>query len=186
MARTRRSLAQAAACVLVLAAAARAEIIDRVVAIVSGQIVTQSDVNAAKAFGLAATLDEMIDRMLMLAEVRRVAPPDPATAAIEARVARMTQTFPSPAALAQELARDGIDGTALREYAADDLRLSTYINERFSATAQPTDEEIRRAGEGSRERLAAEHRQALVDAWLAELKRRAEITVLDTERSPQH
>ena len=62
----------------------RAEIIDRVLAILPGQIVTLSDVEAAIDLGLvevpagtdriAGGLSALIDRMLMLNEVRRVAP----------------------------------------------------------------------------------------------------------------
>ena len=71
-----------------------------------------------------------------------------------------------------------MDETVLRIYAADDLRLASYLDERFSAASQPTDEEIRQAGEAARERLAAERRRALIGAWTAELRRRADVTVL--------
>ena len=64
-----------------------AEIIDRVLAILPGQIVTLSDVEAALDFGLveppsgaeriAGGLSALVDRMLMLNEVRRVVPPEP-------------------------------------------------------------------------------------------------------------
>ena len=60
---------------LLIATSASAEIIDRIVAVVGGQIVTQSDVDTAVAFGLASNLQELIDRTLMLNEVRRVSPP---------------------------------------------------------------------------------------------------------------
>ena len=63
-------------------------------------------------------------------------------------------------------------------YAADDLRLASYLDERFSAAAQPTDEEIRQAGESARQRLTDERRRALIGAWTAELRRRADVTVL--------
>ena len=66
----------------------------------------------------------------------------------------------------------------MRSYAADDLRLSAYLDERFSSASQPTEEEVRQAGEAARARLTAERRQTLVNAWIAELRRRTEITVL--------
>src|SRR5687768_5384556 len=79
----------------------RAEIIDRVLAILPGQIITLSDVEAALDLGLvelptggdriAAGLNAVVDRVLMLNEVRRIAPPEPASAAIDARVARMRE-----------------------------------------------------------------------------------------------
>jgi hypothetical protein len=168
---------------------ARAETIDRVLAILPGQIVTLSDVEAALDLGLVeapdggdritGALSALIDRVLMLNEVRRVVPPEPGIDAINARVARIRQRFGSPAALARVLEVRGIDEAVLRLYAADDLRLASYLDERFSAAAQPTDQEVRQAGESARERLAEERRRALISAWTAELRRRADVTVLD-------
>jgi hypothetical protein len=166
----------------------RAEIIDRVLAILPGQIVTLSDVEAALDLGLVEApgagdrigggLAAVIDRVLMLNEVRRVSPPEPSPAAIDARVASIRERFGSPAELLRLLAARGLDETVLRLYAADDLRLASYLDERFSAAAQPTDEEIRQAGESARLRLTEERRRALVTAWTDELRRRAEVVVL--------
>ena len=171
-----------------LGAVAHAEIIDRVLAILPGQIITLSDVEAALDLGLveapaggdrvASGLSAVIDRVLMLNEVRRVSPPEPSAAAIDARVARIRQRFTSPAELSRVLAARGLDETILRLYAADDLRLASYLDERFTAAAQPTDEEIRQAGESARQRLAEERRRTLIGAWTAELRRRADVTVL--------
>jgi hypothetical protein len=167
---------------------ARAEIIDRVLAILPGQIITLSDVEAAIDFGLveppagsdriAGGLTALVDRILMLNEVRRVVPPEPTVAAIDARVARIRQQFSSPAELSRALAVRGIEESVLRIYAADDLRLASYLDERFSAASQPTDEEIRQAGEAARPKLAAERRQTLVAAWIADLRRRADVRIL--------
>jgi hypothetical protein len=174
---------------LALGSLAEAEIIDRVLAILPGQIITQSDVQAALDLGLveataaeadrlAVGLSAVIDRVLMLNEVRRVVPPEPSGAAIEARVARIRRRFDSPASLARVLAASGIDETVLNAHAADDLRLESYLDERFSAASQPTDEEVRQGGEGSRQRLADERRRSLIAAWVSELRRRADVTVL--------
>ena len=184
-----RMLGWAVGCGLwALASVAHAEIIDRVLAILPGQIITLSDVEAALDLGLVepsttgdrieAGLSAVIDRVLMLNEVRRVAPPEPSTAAIDARLARIRQRFSSPIELSRVLAARGIDETVLRLYAADDLRLASYLDERFSAAAQPTDEEIRQAGESARQRLTDERRRTLISAWTAELRRRADVTVL--------
>jgi len=167
----------------------RAEIIDRVLAILPGQIVTLSDVEAAIDLGLvevpagadriAGGLSAFIDRMLMLNEVRRVAPPEPSPAAIDARVTRIRQRLGAPAEIARVLSARGLDETVVRLFAADDLRLAAYLDERFSAAAQPTDDEMRQAaGASAGQRLTDERRRALVDAWTAELRRRADVTVL--------
>jgi hypothetical protein len=113
-----------------------------------------------------------------LNEVRRVVPPEPGAAAIDARVAVIARRFGSPAEMSRVLATRGVDESVVRIYAADDLRLASYLDERFSAASQPTDEEIRQAGEGARARLVAERRQALVSAWIADLRRRADVTIL--------
>jgi hypothetical protein len=165
-----------------------AEVIERVLAILPGQIVTLSDVEAALDLGLveapagaervAGGLSAVIDRVLMLNEVRRVAPPEPSRAAVDERVARIRQRFSTPAELSRVMAARGLGETVVRLFAADDLRLASYLDERFSAAAQPTDEEIRQAGESARQRLADERRRTLIGAWTAELRRRADVTVL--------
>ena len=166
----------------------RGEIIDRVLAILPGQIITLSDVEAALDLGLveapagdgriAAGLSAVIDRVLMLNEVRRVA----SAGAVARRDRRTGRAHPSalrrPAELSRLLAARGLDETVLRLYAADDLRLASYLDERFSAAAQPTDEEIRQAGESARQRLTDDRRRTLIGAWTAELRRRADVTVL--------
>lgn len=173
---------------LALGSVVHAEIVDRVLAILPGQIITLSDVEAALDLGLVEApagsdrittgLSAVIDRVLMLNEVRRVAPPDPSPAAIDARLARIRQRIGSAADLSRLLAARGLDETVLRLYAADDLRLASYLEERFSAAAQPTDEEVRQAGESARHRLIDERRRTLIGAWTAELRRRADVTVL--------
>lgn len=185
----RRMLVLALGCWLwALGPVGHAEIIDRVLAILPGQIITLSDVEAALDLGLvegpsgddriAMALSAVIDRVLMLNELRRVSPPEPSAAAIDARVARIRQRFKAPAELSQVLAARGLDETVLRLYAADDLRLASYLDERFTAAAQPTDEEIRQAGESARQRLTEERRRSLIGTWTAELRRRADVTVL--------
>ena len=163
---------------LLVASSASAEIIDRIVAVVGGQIISKSDVDAAVAFGLAEDLQGLIDRTLMLNEVRRVAPRDPSAAALESRVARIRAKFATPQEFARLLEAVGLNEAAVQSYAADDLRLSAYLDERFSNASLPTDEEVRQAGESARARLITERRQTLVNAWIAELRRRTEITIL--------
>ena len=165
-------------CLFCVSSVVQAEIIDRVIAVVSGQVITKSDLDATTAFGFAGNLQELIDRMLMLNEVRKVAPPDPAPANVQARLGTVRNRFATPAAFARALAESGLDESALSVFAADDVRLAAYLEERFSAASQPTDAEIRQAGEAERARLIAERRQALVNAWIAELRRRAEIAIV--------
>lgn len=167
---------------------AAGEIIDRVVAILPGAVITRVDVQVALDLGLvdvqpgadrfAVAVSTLIDRLLMLNEVRRVVPPDPAPSAVQARLAQMRARFESPAAFERALAVGGINADVLEVHAADDLRLSEYMEERFGVAVQPTPQELQQLDGPARERLVAERRQTLIAAWVGELRRRADITVL--------
>src|SRR5690554_5068694 len=78
------------------------QLLDRIVARVGNTVITQTDVEAALALGvvevpagedrLAAGTRLMVDRHLLLAEVARFPPAEPAAADIDALVARMRAT----------------------------------------------------------------------------------------------
>jgi SurA N-terminal domain len=139
-----------------------AETIDRVLAVVAGQLITLSDVTAAADLGLQspegapdpvrAVLTKLIDRELMLAEVERYAPAEPTAASVDAEVRQVRDRFPSAAAFDAALARSGIDEKHLRETLRQDLRMRAYLDQRFST--------------------ASERRTRLVDEWMAGLRRR--------------
>src|SRR5215471_12429717 len=93
------------ALVLALAAPLAAETIDRVLAVVAGQLIMLSDVTAVRDLGIVAptpgadpvgsVLGKLIDRELMLAEVDRYAPPEPETAEVDREAAAVRARFPS-------------------------------------------------------------------------------------------
>jgi hypothetical protein len=122
----------------------RAETIDRVLAVVAGQLITQTDVTAAADLGLQtadgaadpvrAVLNKLIDRELVLAEVDRYAPAEPTTEAVSGEIRRVRQRFASAADFDAALARSGIDEPHLRETLRQDLRIRAYLDQRFSAT----------------------------------------------------
>jgi len=158
---------------LVLLAGVRlpAEVIDRIMAVVGGQPVTLSDVNAALQFHLvdpppgapdrlAYALDRLIERNLMLGEVDRFQPPEPAPVEITLRVDDLERRAGSSVTFARALAVTGITREQLRRFIRDDLRMATYLNQRFGTNPNLAD------------------RTAAIAAWIAELRRRAEITVL--------
>jgi hypothetical protein len=151
---------------LMTARPAGAETIDRVLAVVAGQIITLTDVTAARDLGLQdaasatdpvrAILSKLIDRELVLSEVDRYAPPEPPSEAIDREVDAIRARFPTPDAFAQTLARSGLDDRHLREIVREDLRIRGYELQRF-ASADPV------------------RRQTLIDEWVAGLRRRADI-----------
>jgi hypothetical protein len=141
------------------------EIIDRVLAVVGGSLITLSDVNAAHDLGLVQpressdpirdVLSQLIDRELQLAEVDRYAPPEPSTADVDREVQTVQSRFPSPGAFEEVLARSGIDLAHLRETMRENLRIRGYLAQRFS--------------------VGEERRQQVVNEWVAGLRRRADI-----------
>ena len=198
-----RRLACLAACVLLMAGGARrgmaSEILDRVLAVVSGDLIMLSDLNAARDLHLMDVparelLPRLIDRALILAEVERYAPPEPGEEAVERRVQAVRATFPAAQAYEIALARVGFDEKQLRERLRQDLRILAYLDQRFTVQA-PSDEDLGRyyrehpqsftadgrltPFEQARPRIVeaatAERRQRLVDEWVAGLRRRAEI-----------
>jgi hypothetical protein len=144
---------------------ARAEVIDRVLAVVGGQLITLTDVTAARDLRLVAPettadptraiLSKLIDRELVLAEVERYAPPEPTAEAVDAEVRRVRARFESPQAFEAALTRSGIDEVHLRETLRQDLRIRAYLDQRFSTVS--------------------ERRDAALDEWIAGLRRRGDI-----------
>ena len=183
------------------------EVIDRVLAVVGGEMITLTDVTAARDLGLViappagdpvrAILSRLIDRELILAEVERYAPPEPPAEAIDAQVQTVRARFPGGDAFQQALRRSGIDEKHLRETLREDLRIRAYLDQRFAVPAPSEDELLayyrehpeaftrgtnRLSFDAVRpqivETLVASQRKTLVDDWVAGLRRRGDITDL--------
>jgi hypothetical protein len=146
------------------------QVIDRIMAVVAGQPITLSDVTAAVQFGLvenpsgntapAAIVERLVDRTLILAEVERFQPPEPDASEVTSRVDAIERRTGSAAALEKALAVTGLTRDRLRRYIRDDLRITTYLNQRFGATTNPAD------------------RAAAISTWVAELRRRGDVAIL--------
>jgi hypothetical protein len=144
---------------------ARAEMIDRLLAVAAGNLIMLTDVTAARdlqlqtadgaADPIRAILAKLIDRELVLAEVERYAPPEPSAAAIDREIERVRARFGSQAELDAALQRSGIDEKHLRETLRQDLRIRAYLDQRFATTA--------------------DRRNAMVEDWMAGLRRRGDV-----------
>jgi hypothetical protein len=188
---------------LLLSVTPAAEVLDRVLAVVSGELILMTDVRAARTFGFVTiegtdpdgqALTRLIDRALILAEVERFAPPEPEAAAVDQGVAAVRQRFASQDAFAAALAQAGIEERHLREYVRQDLRMNAYLDQRFTSVP-PAEDEI---GRHYREHpelytrdgtllpfeiarpeivrlVTAQSRGALVQDWVAGLRRRADV-----------
>jgi peptidyl-prolyl cis-trans isomerase SurA len=204
-----RALLTAAILMLPAPVTSRAEIIDRILAVVDRELITMSDVAAALRLGLVAepppttdavreTLDALIARQLVLAEVNRYQPPEPSAQQIQADVDEIAARFRTPQELQQALVQSGLTLEQLRLRVRDDRRIEAYVSQRFGAAIQPSEQEVAdyyrthaadlssAAGlpplddvrQAIRARLAGARRSALVKGWLEGLRRRTEIADL--------
>lgn len=178
------------------------QLLDRVVAHVSGVAITLTDVRAAVALGvvdapdgpdgLGPAVEQLIERQLILLEVERFVPPEPPAEAVRAEVARLTAQ--AGASLAPLQVETGLDEARIREIARDTLRIRAYIDQRFG-NLQVGDEEAERyyrehaadftrngilmafeeAAPEARRLASADRRNAAVDRWVNDLRGRAEI-----------
>ena len=122
----------AALSVVAIPAQAADEVIDRVLAVASGEVITLSDVRGAIELGRVqagnvsdptrVVLSQLIDRVLVLSEVERFAPPEPSALALDSAVDSVVAKFPSPQAFDATLARLGVDRDYVRELLREDLR----------------------------------------------------------------
>jgi len=181
---------------------ARAEIIDRLLAVVDTQIITLSDVRAALRFGLVpedvsldptgAVLQRLIDRRLMLIEVDRYAPPEPADPAVNASLAAVERRFKDALAFEIALTQSGLTREELRRQLRDSLQ------QRFSTALQVSDDEVARyyrehpedftrdgqlrsfddVREIARTRVIESQRAAFVRQWVEGLRRRGAVQLL--------
>ena len=154
---------------LILAPAA--DVIDRIMAVVGAQPITLSEVSAAAQLELVplpegaadrtgAALERLIDRTLMLVEVERFQPPEPDEGEITKRIDLVQARFGSEAAFDRALAATGTTREQLRRFFRNDLRMQIYVNQRFGPILDPVE------------------REESIGAWVRELRRRAQITVL--------
>lgn len=140
------------------------EIIDRILAVVDGAIIMQSDVTMAVRLGLvpgseaadpiAGPLDALIERRLILEEVDRYAPPDPPDAEVDRHLADIRSR--AGAGFDSILVASGISVDQLRRHIRDDLRMQSYLQQRFGTM----------------------ERSATIRDWLAGLRKRANVNVL--------
>jgi hypothetical protein len=207
--RSTRMKAVAVVAALLVSAAARAEVIDRILAVVDHELITLSDVATALRFGLVpssaadpdsvrSTLDALVARQLELGEANRYQPPEPPPAQIQARLDAIRSRFRMPEEFEKADVQSGLSEDQLRLRLRDDLRIEAYLDQRFGAARQPSDQELveyyrAHAAEFStasgvrpfadvrdaiRAHLSEIQRSTLVADWLEGLRRRTEITDL--------
>ena len=145
-------------------AAATQELVERTLAIVGGSAITLSDVRTAVALQLVesgdvnVTTEALVQRTLILREVERYAPPEPEAARIDERLDRIRSRVET-SEFEAILAAGGFSESRLRTWLRDDLRIAAYLDQRFAADGP-------------------DRRQALIEDWVADLRRRTPVVEL--------
>jgi hypothetical protein len=166
----RSRLALVPALIFSAVVALRADVIDRIMAVVDGQPVTLSDVVGVRQFELIAVpagtpdplaylVDRLVERSVILTEVERFQPPEPDPVAITVVVDDLQRRVGSAAEFDRMLSVTGMTRDQLRRFVRDDQRITIYLNQRFGM-------------------LSPQERVASITGWIADLRRRADVTVL--------
>jgi broad specificity phosphatase PhoE len=180
------------------------QLLDRVLARIATEAITQTDVQALVEFGLIeaksasdpAAIRQAIDRQLVLREVARFPPAEPPPAAVDQQVAAMQARVGNR--LEQVMRATGLDEAHLRGLARDTLRIRTYLEQRFGIATQVSEEEARKyfeehrneftrngmppafeeAAAEARQRASAARVQSAVAQWLQDLRARSDVVVV--------
>jgi len=130
-----------ALCLFILAASARGEVIDRIVAVVDGHIITSSDVRQEREtlarLGDKPIVDDkalvrqMIDNYLIETQIADTPGIDVSEAEVDAEL----QNVPAGA---------GPPSKAVREAVRQRIRMRKYLEVRFGQYIRPSDEDIRK------------------------------------------
>ena len=179
-------------------------VVDRMLAVVNGDVITLSDARAARRLrllpGVASMDDEtlvgqLIERRLVLAEVARYAPAEPTAEQMAARRRAWAAGLPAGADVPKLLLSVGMREASLTSWLRDDQRIASYLDQRFTAAAQPTREQalayfalheadfavggvipqFSTVEADVRRRVAADRRATRIREWIESLKQRAEI-----------
>ena len=149
------------------------QLLDRVLAVVGGQVILLSDVRLFLETGLVEepsgaadpvppTLERLIERRLILDEAARYVVEDPISSEVDARLRRIERRAGGSRALDAALAAAGYARRDLEQVVEDDLRIERYLARRFPPPARP-------------DGASSAARRALIDDWLASLPARAAV-----------
>ena len=193
-------------CILncVSGSASAQQLLDRVLARIGTEAITQTDVQTLVEFGLIdatsptgpAAVRQAIERQLVLREVARFPPPESPVAVVEQQLAAMRARVGDR--LDAVMRANGVDQARLLALARDALRIRQYVDQRFALSTQVSEEEARKYFEGHRDRFtrngealtfeqaAAEARQGAlaerqaraVAQWLQDLRARSEVVLV--------
>lgn len=157
---------------MVTAGLAQSVTIDRILAVVAGHVIMQSDVRAfvdLRLVDIGAENDEavliyLIERRLVLDEVDRYVVANPPPAILERRFNQLMAGFASEESFRHALARVGFTEDDLRQVLQDDARRDAYMENRFGAVTGPIE------------------RDTTVADWVTSLVRRGQVVRMSLGR----
>jgi peptidyl-prolyl cis-trans isomerase SurA len=146
-----------AAFLLVITLPMRAEVIDRIAAIVDGRVITLSEIERVAQLELVdlskdespvqyrkRVMQALIDDILRRKDVERLGVRDVSDGEISQRINRLQSHWPSAEAFGQRLADVGLTDAELRSLVKTRLELEGYIDERFAPLIFVSLDEIER------------------------------------------
>jgi hypothetical protein len=99
-------------------------------------------------------VDRLVERELMLREAERYAPEEPAAAAVTEQLMAAERRVGGAEPLAAVLRAGGFTEARLRAWVRDDLRIASYLGQRFAADDRRAD---------------------LIADWISDLRRRSTV-----------
>ena len=126
--------------------------LDRVLAVVSGSVILESDVRSFVALGLVdesvtgqsneEVTSYLIRRRLIIDEIERYGLQEPLESMVELRMIEVLESFSSEKKLSTVLENVGLSLEDLRQLIKDDVKLENYIEKRFSGMSVPTESQL--------------------------------------------
>jgi hypothetical protein len=180
---------QFACCILHDRVAEAQQLLDRVLARIGSEAITQTDVQALIEFGLAdaksppdalgvvaspeaaAAVRQAVERQLILREVARFPQSEPPPAAVDEQLAAMKARV--GARLDAVMRDNGLDEERLRGIARDTLRIRNYLEQRFGFASQVSEEEARKYFEAHRDQFTRNGMPLTFEDAAAEARQRA-------------
>lgn len=208
-ARHLRQVCQRAFCVLIFlvltTGSAKQDVIDKVVATVDRQIIMLSDVRAVTELGVLVmgsnegsetqVTSRLVNRVLILVEVDRFLVSEPLQTEIQRRIDALKEHHSTVKSFETAWKSVGMTEERLYRLIRNDLRIDSYLRQRFTSTAEPTNAELLQyhkenqdlyilnglrlpfndARELVRDDLLEERRQVIIQNWIARLHESVEV-----------
>jgi peptidyl-prolyl cis-trans isomerase SurA len=137
--------------VLLTAGAARAELVDRIVAIIDRDVVTLSEAEQAGAVARARTgedesvatiVEKLIESRLVEREVERLSGEPPSSEAVNAAFEEVRRAFATEDAFRGTLEASGLSEDDLRAQLRGQVQVASYLEQRFRPLTFVTEEQI--------------------------------------------